>query len=531
MYKITSLNEESGFNELVTYYDKNCDRPWQEWLKIKKIFPNPGKQGLVGLATSKKGEQTYVFKISQYINYLVQHELSVMKALNEIGKYCPHFCRAIGAFLCEVDPECRKDGNPFENEGKYPIEKEVLLMEYIENSTKFYNYIRSKRISEDVLYSTVKQTLMAIAIAQKKKRFTHYDLHSNNIMMRKCNKDLVFLYILDESSQYCVPSRGHYPVIIDFGFSYVGDMDDSPLWPTLGHSKVGFMSDRFDPIADPKLFLVTVAGEIHEKKKTRKSRKLKNVVKNMFSKLNIDWESGWDAGVKKSASDYLLDMMRDYNTTSRLFDNFDHYCIDIIQTLVVLPLQEQKYSEINLSYNAFLKEFVKIEEQIGNPFYNMYILKGIVDAAREIRPDYVKKESRKHALKYFQQVIYQRIDKIAKWCRPKDLHFEKLLCSLLCLGKCVEGVLYDAMFSQMRKKERSYRKLPLQNPEQMYAVIDMNIEDTYEFNENTSVMVVNCINDTCDVFSPTESQRSEINEFASISRGAELYKIYKNMNR
>ena len=33
----------------------------------------------------------------------------------------------------------------------------------------------------------------------------------------------------------------------------------------------------------------------------------------------------------------------------------------------------------------------KIENEIGNPFYNMYILKGIVDVAREVRVDYLHK--------------------------------------------------------------------------------------------------------------------------------------------
>ena len=62
--------------------------------------------------------------------------------------------------------------------------------------------------------------------------------------------------------QHYIPTNGHYPVIIDFGFSYINDMKDGPLWPSMAHTCVGFMSDRFDWVADPKLFLVTVSGEI-----------------------------------------------------------------------------------------------------------------------------------------------------------------------------------------------------------------------------------------------------------------------------
>jgi hypothetical protein len=302
MYKVSTLNDESGYNRLLEHYNKNKHLDWNEWLEVEQVFPRPGKQGLVGILRSKKDSSVkYVFKLSQYTNYLVQHELTVMTALNEIGPYCPHFCKGIGGILADVDPKMRKDGNPFDTANiRYPIEKEVLLLEYLDHTTKFYNHIRSNRVSDNSIYSTVKQTLIATAIAQKKKKFAHYDLHSNNIMMKKCDKDLVFLYVLDDDNQYCVPTYGSYPVIIDFGFSYANTMEDGPMWASLGHTDVGFMSDRYDSFADPKLLLVTVAGEIHEKRENKKSRRLKNIVKNMFSGLKIDWQSGWDVGVKKA---------------------------------------------------------------------------------------------------------------------------------------------------------------------------------------------------------------------------------------
>jgi hypothetical protein len=69
-----SLNEKSGFNKLLAYYNSNKHKDWKEWLIIQKIFPRPGKQGLVGLMSAKDDPTlVFVFKISQYINHLVQH--------------------------------------------------------------------------------------------------------------------------------------------------------------------------------------------------------------------------------------------------------------------------------------------------------------------------------------------------------------------------------------------------------------------------------------------------------------------------
>lgn len=531
MVKLSPLSEISGFGDLVSYYDKNKDKPWQEWLDFECIFDKPGKQGFVGLFKLKSDpEKKFVFKISQYINHLVQHESTIMKGLNELAAYCPHFCKTVGNIMCQVDPKYRKLSNPFTLSCKYPIEKEVLLCEYISNSCKFYNYIRSKKVDETVLYSTIKQTLLAIAISQKKKRFTHYDLHSNNVMMKKCNKDVVFLYVMDNENQFCVPTLGSYPVIIDFGFSYISDMDDGPLWASMGHTDVGFMSDRFDHISDPKLFLITVSGEIKEKRNSKQSRKLRRIIRNLYYPLTVEWESGWDDFTGRSASDYVTQMVDMYNTESQIFDEFEHYCIDLIQTLIILPIEEQNYSNIHISFATFLHEWIKIENEISNPFYNLYILKGVVDAARTVRSDYISSTTKTNAVSEFKRMVYDRIGKVSQFCQPKKLNFEIMLCSLLVYAKCSEGVLYDAIISRMSEKEREYEKLPLTTVEQVYASIEANIPDQYVYNENTTVFVLDCVKEETRMYKPTSEEIEIINDLPALARGTYLYNFEQGKN-
>jgi len=531
--KSSPLSEITGFSSLLEYYNKHKDTNWNEWLEFDQTFKNPGKQGLVGLFKPKKEMDScrplkYVFKISQYINYLVQHEYTVMKGLNEISPYCPNFCKVIGTLLCEIDPSARKVGNPFQITTKHPIEKEILLTEYVDNSNKLYNYIRSDKVHENVLYAAIKQVLMAIAIAQKKKNFTHYDLHSYNIMMKKCNKDVVFLYVLDEENQFCVPTHGHYPVIIDFGFSYIKDLDNGPAWPSMAHTDVGFMSDRYDPIADPKLFLVTVATEMRQSRNNKKSNKFRRIVKNIFGKLKIDWESGWDNVEEKGASDFVTEMLHGHSINSNLFDNYDQYCIDIIQSLIILPFEENKYTNINRSYQGFLKEFVKIEHEIGNPFYNLYILKGIVDVAREVRVDYIHGgDARQSSIKYFRKSIYERINCVANYCQPKSIHFERMLCSLLCLARNIEGILFDVIESRMKDKKQEYNRLPLQSTVQIYGAIEANIPNKYKFNENTTVFVMDCISEKCTRLELTTDMCDKINNTHVLGKGTFLYDLYK----
>ncbi len=531
MSKISPLGKISGYDELVSYYEENKHRPWQEWLSFDTAFDKPGKQGLVGLLKPTTGSaRRYVFKISQYINYLAQHEGTVMQGLNALAPYCPHFCKSVGTITCQVDPRCRKEGNPFSIEAKYPIEKDVLLCEHINNSCKFYNYIRSERVAEEVLYSTTKQVLLAIAIAQRKKQFTHYDLHSFNVLMKKCNKDVVFMYVLDDENQYVVPTLGHYPVIIDFGFSYIQDMDDGPLWPSMSFTDTGFMSDRYDWVADPKLFLVSVSEEIKRKRDTKKARKLRRIVRNLFHPLGIDWQSGWDDGVEQGASEYINDLVHEHNPGSDLFENYDHYCVDLLTSLIILPLQPKDYSKIHVYYRIFVKEFMKIEQQISSPFYNLYILKNIVDAARYVHAGYLVNETRIDSIRVFRTKVSESIQSIANFCKMDHVHYERMLCSLLILARCSEGVLYDVMHTRMAEKEQEYEKLPLQSTEQIYAAIEINIPDEYTYSSNTTIFVFDGIRETTNMMQLTDDQAVIVNDIHPIARGTTLYDMYKEFS-
>lgn len=516
----------SEYTELYEYCKQNKNKNFEEWLEFDKIFNKPGKQGFVGTLKTKNNKKI-VFKISQYINYLVYHELTIMEGLNEISKFCPHFCKSYGSINCEIDPKInKKGGNPFEIKTKYPIQKDVLLCEYIKGH-KLASYIFSDNISENELYSMIKQVLLAISIAQKNKKFTHYDLHSYNIIPKKCNEDIVFLYVIDENNQYCVPTLGNYPVIIDYGFSYIENMEDRPLWATLAHTDVGFMSNQFDWVSDPKLFLVTVSKEINDARNTKKSKRLRRIVKNIFSSLNIDLESGWDNTDDIGAADYVTKLLEDSSQKSELFKNYDHYCIDILQSLVILPLQKQNYKNIHKTYETFIKEWLKIEHELSNPFYNLYILKGIVDSARSLRYDYSNDNSRQNAIKQFKSDINKILDKISKFCKPKNIHYEKLLCSLLVLGKNIEGILFDVIQKRNNQKEKQYDKMILKSVDQIYATIETNIEDEYVYNKNTTIIIFDSINKKHNIYKIKDNEIDNINNLHPLLRGSYIYNLYK----
>ena len=223
-----------------------------------------------------------------------------------------------------------------------------------------------------------------------------------------------------------------------------------------------------------------------------------------------------------------MEELEDCNEPSELFKEYDIYCIDLLQSLIPLPLQKQDYTNIKQSYKVFLSEWIKIEGQISSHFYNMYILKGVIDAARTVGSAYHRSSTRPDALKTFKSCILSRVDEVAKFCNPKNVNYDKMLCAILVFAKNLEGFLYDVLNKRMEEKQKQYKKLPLQSVEQMYGAIEANIPDDYEYNKNTIITIINDMNETTTVYEIPEEHIDEINELHPMARGTFIYDLYKS---
>ena len=175
-----------------------------------------------------------------------------------------------------------------------------------------------------------------------------------------------------------------------------------------------------------------------------------------------------------------------------------------------------------------IEEFSKIENQITSPFYNLYILKGITDAARFVRAAYLNKETRLDSIRTFRHQVQERVTEVAGFCKLDKIHFEKLLCSLLVFSRCVEGVLYDSMEARMAEKHREYKKLPLQSVEQIYASIEANLPDDYIYTEKTVVCIIDSHKEKSEIWNIPNDQLYIVNELHPMARGTFLYDLYNS---
>ena len=218
-----------------------------------------GKQGLVGFLINKKNKQRYVYKISQYLDFIIDQEYNVMTDLNTLRDFCPHFVKTFTKYRLPLTSNFKLAKNPFHLNPDYKtIIADMVLMENLEGCKKFFKYIKND-IPTIELMSIVKQTLFASFIANQKVGFTHYDLHSDNILIKDCNPNSAFLYIIDEN-YYLIPTYGRYPIIIDFGFSFSNSAENKRMNCNLAHTKYGFIQCKNDEYTDAKLFLTSVSN-------------------------------------------------------------------------------------------------------------------------------------------------------------------------------------------------------------------------------------------------------------------------------
>jgi hypothetical protein len=207
--------------------------------------------------------------------------------------------------------------------------------------------------------------------------------------------------------------------------------------------------------------------------------------------------------------------------------------MDILQSLIQLPLSPRidgSLRELRKAYKVFVYEFSKIETQINNTFYSLYIFRNMVNIINNIRELYVNPNTREKAVGIFQDEIFDQVNKIAKFCNLKNVNYENLLCSILAFSEQLEYHIYTELTEWMQRKMAMYNNLEIKCIEHMYTILDMNFKDSYKFNKNTNVHIFNIpqkTHDVVDLIDIDDEMLEYINKLPQFSKGAYIYSLVK----
>jgi hypothetical protein len=250
-----------------------------------KTFETNGVQGIVGLLEHRQTGEQVIFKLSVEIDRSIEHENQVTLDLNTLKEFCPNFVGNLGCvelpisrtFIyintpedsdiesdeseedinSEDEEELREECKLFMEDKEY-LPTNVLFLEYI-SPHSFYDF--TKHADKALINSLILGILCGLSIAQNHCKFTHYDLHIDNILIKECEPEAIFMYKIEDEI-FSIPTYGFYPVIIDMGMSYSKGLIGGTMKTSVEHYMKGLQPTVYDKLNDMHHFLLSAMNEL-----------------------------------------------------------------------------------------------------------------------------------------------------------------------------------------------------------------------------------------------------------------------------
>lgn len=217
---------EKGLYNLTEHINK--------WIKRMKKIPVKSSEGFVYITDILSNDIQIIIKVPRAehgFNPMLREYFIGIKAINNLRYLIPNFVYTLGSFLCPKPS----------SSGKICIKNS--------QKTTFVLYENIPGKSLDILLQNNElnfeewliiffQLLLSLEVAQREIRFTHFDLHAGNIIIRK--KDKFSYKVSLDNITYHINNPDNFPVIIDFGISsaYI----DNRYIGTFNYAKYGILN-------------------------------------------------------------------------------------------------------------------------------------------------------------------------------------------------------------------------------------------------------------------------------------------------
>ena len=371
---------------------------------FETIFGTESVQGTAGVVSIKPKKDysntldKLVFKVSNCIDYSIEHESLSLDALNRLANYCPHFMYKFASIDLPVSSRFfKKPGKNgiFEDPDQYMLTP-VLFTEYISKYT-FYHAIKS--YNKNIISSLLLQIFSALKISQQKCNFTHYDLHMDNILVREGDSNILHLYVYKDD-ELLVPTYGLTPVIIDMGSCHTNNQ--YRMFSNSDNYEHGLQPTSFDRLADIHHLLLSTFSCLE--RYTDIGKQLMFKIALMFSALPVWKEKGWKIlfrQLDKELKELIKTSSKLLNTSGSKEDREDYQHLfselyaDFIPILnAAVPLPFKNMSSFKSDNDKFKKELLQKFDVFFKYFHTLinfnsiksdqdclYVFKEVVDCA------------------------------------------------------------------------------------------------------------------------------------------------------
>jgi hypothetical protein len=333
----------------------------KKWIKkMVKISVN-SKEGFIYI-TNFSSDVQLVVKVAQKSNGLeskLREYFIGIKSINKLRCLIPTFVYTIGSFLYPKPTKTGKLENNTENENTA-----FVIYEKIEGET-INSFLKKDKLTFKQFLIIFIQLLLGLEVAQREARFTHFDLHTDNVMIRENDLDSYSLNL--DMSTYNVINPEFIPVIIDFGAAtsfienrYIGSYD------YIKHGMLNFMVPGYDMYK----FLVYCA-----RKTTNQELKQQIISMFLFYGDNDPYNIISKAeGIDKASNEYCMKTTFSHVSTYTplMFIEwlFKYYPDELKSSISVC----ERINYIHLQYSSVTKEYDHIFEYIKEGVHEAIIL-------------------------------------------------------------------------------------------------------------------------------------------------------------
>jgi hypothetical protein len=215
----------------------------KDCVKNMEHLPVKSKEGFIYITHFFASNIQVIIKVPQTSNGIeskVREYFIGIKAINNLRYITPSFVYTLGAFLC---PKPSKTGQISCNDSckntAFVFYEKIL-------GDSVQTLLKNDSLNFKQFLVLFVQLLLALEVAQREVRFTHFDLHTDNVMVRVGTGDSTSITQLDMST-YIINQPEFIPVIIDFGATtayingkYIGSYD------YISHGMLNFMIPGHD---------------------------------------------------------------------------------------------------------------------------------------------------------------------------------------------------------------------------------------------------------------------------------------------
>jgi serine/threonine protein kinase len=327
----------------------------QKWIKkMIKISVN-SKEGFIYISNFSSDIQV-VIKVAQKsdgIESKLREYFIGIKSVNKLRSLIPTFVYTIGAFLYPKPTNTGKLQNDKKGENTA-----FVVYEKIDGET-ISTLLKKDKLTFKQFLSIFIQLLLGLEVAQREARFTHFDLHTDNVMVRENDVDSYNINL--DMSTYSVVNPEFIPVIIDFGAAtcfienrYIGSYD------YIKHGMLNFMVPGYDMY---KFLVYCVRKTINQELKQKLISMFRFYGDNEPYNIISNTE-----GIDKAAEEYCMKVTFSQTATYTPL-MFIEWLLK--EYLISDILVYERVNYLSLTYSSITKEYDHIFE---------YIKKGVENA-------------------------------------------------------------------------------------------------------------------------------------------------------